>query len=347
MIRDMPDDRIIVETDCPYLAPIPHARPAQRAGLPAARARQAGRDPRLVARRRPRRAPRTPSSPCSTGFPGHERRAGVHHPGLRLLRRRAARGRRLGRLRSGRSAQPPHALLAAGAPHVGADGGAEHDDHGRRRHLAGVPPADGRGRASSGWTRCCSPTTTPTRPTASTTSAPSPCASGAGSPATWTTATHGQTLMRRFGYIFRRRGRAIRRSATTMSDPAARRRPGQIDGPSGAIPSSPSTRITATSARSATGSATWPIPATWSTCRPRRFEALARREALDRRRAALHAASDPRSRRRRRSAWIDAREARARDPDQSAHRSRLRDPGRAAADDVEPAYDGLRVAVPL
>ena len=24
MIRDMPADRIIVETDCPYLAPIPH-----------------------------------------------------------------------------------------------------------------------------------------------------------------------------------------------------------------------------------------------------------------------------------------------------------------------------------
>ena len=24
MIRDMPADRIIVETDCPYLAPVPH-----------------------------------------------------------------------------------------------------------------------------------------------------------------------------------------------------------------------------------------------------------------------------------------------------------------------------------
>ena len=47
VIRDMPADRIIVETDCPYLAPVPHRGPAQRAGLYRPRPGQAGRDPRL------------------------------------------------------------------------------------------------------------------------------------------------------------------------------------------------------------------------------------------------------------------------------------------------------------
>ena len=33
VIAEMPAERIIVETDCPYLAPVAHARPPQRAGL--------------------------------------------------------------------------------------------------------------------------------------------------------------------------------------------------------------------------------------------------------------------------------------------------------------------------
>ena len=53
------------------------ARPAQRAGLPAAYPGQAGGDPRLDAWRRPRRAPRTPSSPCSTGFRDRDARMSV------------------------------------------------------------------------------------------------------------------------------------------------------------------------------------------------------------------------------------------------------------------------------
>ena len=101
----------------------PASRPAQRAGLRRPGAGQAGRDPRLEPRPRPRRAPRPPSSTCSTGYRApDDRDAGSHHPGLRLLRRRAARRRRLGRLRSGRPAQPPHPLLADGAPAVGARG---------------------------------------------------------------------------------------------------------------------------------------------------------------------------------------------------------------------------------
>ena len=93
MIRDMPADRIIVETDCPYLAPVPHARAgATSRPMSAACAGQAGRDPRLDAWRRPRQ--RTdgrllrPVRPDPAAMSG---RAGDHHPGLRLVRRRAAR----------------------------------------------------------------------------------------------------------------------------------------------------------------------------------------------------------------------------------------------------------------
>ena len=42
MVRDMPADRIIVETDCPYLAPIPHrGRRNEPAYLPAVLAKLA------------------------------------------------------------------------------------------------------------------------------------------------------------------------------------------------------------------------------------------------------------------------------------------------------------------
>ncbi len=69
VIADMPADRIIVETDCPYLAPVPmRGRRNEPAYLPA-RAGQAGRGPRLDPSRGGSAAPRTPSSPCSTGSP--------------------------------------------------------------------------------------------------------------------------------------------------------------------------------------------------------------------------------------------------------------------------------------
>ena len=49
--RDLPADRILVETDAPYLAPGTYPRQAQRAGLCGRDRQGAGRDPRRLARR--------------------------------------------------------------------------------------------------------------------------------------------------------------------------------------------------------------------------------------------------------------------------------------------------------
>ena len=118
---ELPADRILVETDAPYLAPGKYPRQAQRAGL-CDRDRQGAR---RHARRLGRgdRAPRPPrtSSACSTKVPRLSAAAGMtlrgHHPRLRLFRRRAAARPRLGRLRPQQSEEPAAALLDPGRAH--------------------------------------------------------------------------------------------------------------------------------------------------------------------------------------------------------------------------------------
>ena len=121
--RDVPLDRILVETDAPYLAPTPHRgrrnEPAfvvATAGVVAeARgidARSAGRgDARQHARNLSQAAAgrRQAAAGCS------DRRidAATDHSGLRLVRRRAAGRGGVGRLRSGEPEEPSPPLLGA------------------------------------------------------------------------------------------------------------------------------------------------------------------------------------------------------------------------------------------
>ena len=148
VIADMPSDRILVETDCPYLAPVPMRGSAQRARLPVPRAGQAGGGARLVPGGGGGAHEPKPSSPCSTRSHAHERTPALHDPGLRLLRRGAAGGRGVGPLRPGRAEEPPLPLLHARAA-GGRDGGRA-GDHPADRHLAGpaLPDLGGAGAAA-------------------------------------------------------------------------------------------------------------------------------------------------------------------------------------------------------
>ena len=188
----VPRDRLLVETDAPYLAPEPHRGRNERAGLRGAhrpgarRASSASREDE-VARittanfyRLFRKA--AAADARAAGSPPHD--AAGHDPRLRLLRRRAARRRRLGRLRPGEPEEPTPALLdprraarAAGGDHASSST--------PRRTCASSCSAP----TSGASTRCCSPTTMPTTPTASTTCgrSSSPCAGACRS--TWTAAT--------------------------------------------------------------------------------------------------------------------------------------------------------------
>jgi TatD DNase family protein len=97
VIRDMPAERIIVETDCPYLAPVPmRGRRNEPAYLPYVVDKLA--EIRGWTREETEQRTATPSSRCSIGSLGHERAAGGGHPRVRVLRRRAAGRRRLGRV---------------------------------------------------------------------------------------------------------------------------------------------------------------------------------------------------------------------------------------------------------
>jgi Tat protein secretion system quality control protein TatD with DNase activity len=73
--RMVPLDRLLVETDSPYLAPVPHPRQAQRAGLRCPR-RRSRRGAARNARGGDRREPRRPtSSASSTRDPGVDSRS--------------------------------------------------------------------------------------------------------------------------------------------------------------------------------------------------------------------------------------------------------------------------------
>ena len=102
------------------------SRQAQRAGLRRRTRRTCSPRCAASARTRSRRRRRRISSGCSPKCRGADGRAGrpsaLHGAGLRLVARRAAHRRRLGRLRSRQPEEPPAALLAAGRAHIGAGG---------------------------------------------------------------------------------------------------------------------------------------------------------------------------------------------------------------------------------
>ena len=212
------------------------------------------------------------------------------------------------------------------------------------RHLAGVPPADRGGRRASGSTRCCSPTTTPTRPTASTTSAPSRCASDARMPCYMDAATRA-TLMRRFGYIFEGEGGypAICDDHILPPHGAA----WAIEGPSGAIPivtfDQDHGGVRCVGYRFGTVAYSSDVVGLAASRRSRRSAGVKR---VDRRRAC--ATRRIRPTRTRADAGLDrAGQARARHPDQPAHRPGFQSLSRAELPaGVEPAYDGMRFVAP-
>ena len=335
VIRDMPADRIIVETDCPYLAPVPHrGRRNEPAYLPHVLAKLAeirGWTPGRgggAHRGRLLRPVRPDPAPMSGD-------AGGHHPGLRLLRRRAARRRRLGRLRSGRTRRTGArrcSLLVrrrrARAPErettvmVDTSPDLRLQTARRRRQAAGRGAADPRPRRPGARHRRHARLL--------------PCASAARIACHMDAATDA-TDDAPLRLHLRGRGRLsgdLRRRA----DPAARRALGGGRAVGRHPGRRPSTRTTAASARSAIASAAWPIPATWWTSTRRRSR---------RWRASTSGSSTPCATRphpthahlERTLAWIDAGEAAAGDPDQPAHRPGLRDAdGASCRPGVEPAY---------
>ena len=115
--KTVPHDRLLVETDAPYLAPKRWRGKRNEPAYVVNTARGPGRDDRRFRRRRSPRSPPTTLSACFSKMPrtgGVAVQAALHHSRLRLVSRRAAHHRRLGRLRSDQSEKPPHARRLAG-----------------------------------------------------------------------------------------------------------------------------------------------------------------------------------------------------------------------------------------
>ena len=100
----LPLDRLLIETDAPFLAPVPHRGKTVRAGV----RRRYGALPRGAARRSRSKSWPTRRAPTSTRCSPRRAREGPH-PRLRHVVGRAADRQRLGRVRSRRAAQPAHA----------------------------------------------------------------------------------------------------------------------------------------------------------------------------------------------------------------------------------------------
>ena len=164
----VPLDRLLVETDAPYLAPGKYRGKRNEPAYVVHTASRARRGSRASRRRSWRGPPPTTSSGSMPRRRGRRSRHehALHHPGLRLLRRRAAHRQHLGQLRSGQPEEPAAALRAAGRA---VRQGRHHDRAGR--HAARHPRAAARRAGRRPSTACSSRTTMPTTRTASTTCA--------------------------------------------------------------------------------------------------------------------------------------------------------------------------------
>jgi TatD DNase family protein len=115
IVRDIPLDRLLVETDAPYLAPVPKRG---KTNEPAFVAHTAAKVAELKGIASPSSRPRRPTTSSGCSAKAERVRRARDHPGLRHVGRRAA-ARRQGRdgewgAPTRRSAQPPHALLDPG-----------------------------------------------------------------------------------------------------------------------------------------------------------------------------------------------------------------------------------------
>ena len=146
LAAELPADRIMVETDAPYLAPGKFRgkrnEPSYVVEVAKVLAETRGVSLEEISRQTTENFFRLFSK-----VPAPERRphdADADHSGLRLLRRRAAPGARLGRLRSQQSEEPPPPLLADGRTDVGTGHHADRD-----RYLARSARAVDRRRCRS------------------------------------------------------------------------------------------------------------------------------------------------------------------------------------------------------
>ena len=158
IVRDLPLDRLLVETDAPYLAPVPLSRQAQRAGLcrphRGARRRAQGRRGRGARRGDHARI----SSACSPRRSRRPQGVGmkVTMLGCGAVLGRAAIGARLGRA----AIRPTRATGAAACSVLVEDAGTRHPD----RHLARSARAASRRRRRAARRRAVHPC--PCRPSA-------------------------------------------------------------------------------------------------------------------------------------------------------------------------------------
>ena len=121
---EVPHDRLLVETDAPYLAPVPHRgkrnEPAFVAHTAAVLAETIGKTAEQVAEITTENVFRAFSENASLGQVGSlsgDGSATPYHIGLRLVARHAEDHRRLGKMRSFQPQKPPPSRRCAGRAH--------------------------------------------------------------------------------------------------------------------------------------------------------------------------------------------------------------------------------------
>ena len=281
--------------------------------------------PRPAASRstRSRGRPRRISSGCSPRCRGRRGGGGmtlaVHHPRLRLLRRRAAAGARLGRLRSEQSEEPPPALLAPGrAPRR------RRRDPRPGRHLAGPARAASRRRRRLARRRALHPRARRPHPrhrrSARALHQPAPARSTSIS-----TSDTSQARCTPASAIASRTPPGSDYPPIVQRAPA-RGRPAGHDRRGRAARSPPCRSCSSTATSPSLGFRFGGLAYSCDLSRPagRERRGAGRPRRLDRRRAALRAASEPFQRSTTRWPGSSACKPQPRHPDQPARRSRLR-----------------------